>query len=517
MKQTFLFICVLSTLTTPALAENIRYNSIPEGQSPFQNDPSPQVDATNQQHQADMHNNSGLYSNNTPKAYSPPSGGNAPSGIGSSSPPQASSESMSPPSKTHWDSTGHEIDTESGLATGNYDPSKARSTASAPEGDTSTGTEQGTSPSTDSTQNEASTGSKDSVAENSPTGYDTNPETVRNAVNTIAGVVQNAPGQNAKFFAPGLAQLQAGEKAYTSSHKSCVQGQANASTWCRDETNPELQKTLMIMNAATAAMNSIAVKDACSTFSKVMSMAQLGMTAYTLSCGAMKKKCDVSCGKAAKGLESLQTGISREYSCLPIDPTMPSGCPDLLASYKKATTNIQTALKKELASEDRKAIAGKVKLCSQTYTGLLASAGLSLVSIANSIKQGQKCDDDSNGSGNGGGSPPTETAGSTISNDSETTTTSNTETETETTNTQTNNVQSTVVSDTSNTPIFARHSGDATRQEKSAYAAYLPGGEKDPQRTVAGESTWRKEVTSAGGKSNWQKTRDRYKDFDALP
>jgi hypothetical protein len=47
--------------------------------------------------------------------------------------------------------------------------------------------------------------------------------------------------------------------------------------------------------------------------------------------------------------------------------------------------------------------------------------------------------------------------------------------------------------------------GDKLRQ-------YLPGGAKDPSRSVAGQQAWTKEVTGEGGKSNWEKVKDRYRD-----
>jgi|GEM_PF-1438993 len=45
------------------------------------------------------------------------------------------------------------------------------------------------------------------------------------------------------------------------------------------------------------------------------------------------------------------------------------------------------------------------------------------------------------------------------------------------------------------------------------YRAYLPGGAKDPSRGVAGQQqAWTKEVTGQGGKSNWEKVKERYRD-----
>ncbi|WP_374076259.1 hypothetical protein [Bdellovibrio bacteriovorus] len=43
------------------------------------------------------------------------------------------------------------------------------------------------------------------------------------------------------------------------------------------------------------------------------------------------------------------------------------------------------------------------------------------------------------------------------------------------------------------------------------YRAYLPGGAKDPNK-AGGQAAWTKEVSGQGGKSNWEKIKDRYRD-----
>lgn len=53
-------------------------------------------------------------------------------------------------------------------------------------------------------------------------------------------------------------------------------------------------------------------------------------------------------------------------------------------------------------------------------------------------------------------------------------------------------------------------SGSSGSGEK--YRAYLPGGVKDPNKGLAGQQSWRNEVTGQGGKSNWEKVKDRYRD-----
>lgn len=44
------------------------------------------------------------------------------------------------------------------------------------------------------------------------------------------------------------------------------------------------------------------------------------------------------------------------------------------------------------------------------------------------------------------------------------------------------------------------------------YRSYLPGGEKDPAKALAGNEAWKKEVTGQAGKSNFEKISDRYRD-----
>jgi len=53
--------------------------------------------------------------------------------------------------------------------------------------------------------------------------------------------------------------------------------------------------------------------------------------------------------------------------------------------------------------------------------------------------------------------------------------------------------------------------GGSGTSANGKYRDYLPGGNKDP-RSLGGQAPWTKEVTGQGGKSNWEKVRDRYRD-----
>ncbi|MGZ3771745.1 MAG: hypothetical protein ACXVCA_07340 [Bdellovibrio sp.] len=54
--------------------------------------------------------------------------------------------------------------------------------------------------------------------------------------------------------------------------------------------------------------------------------------------------------------------------------------------------------------------------------------------------------------------------------------------------------------------------GSASGSGSGKYGAYLPGGAKDPTRGLAGQQAWTNEVTGQGGKSNWEKVKERYHD-----
>lgn len=54
--------------------------------------------------------------------------------------------------------------------------------------------------------------------------------------------------------------------------------------------------------------------------------------------------------------------------------------------------------------------------------------------------------------------------------------------------------------------------GDGSGSGSGKYRAYLPGGAKDPSKGLAGQQAWRNEVTGQGGKSNFEKISERYRD-----
>jgi hypothetical protein len=55
-------------------------------------------------------------------------------------------------------------------------------------------------------------------------------------------------------------------------------------------------------------------------------------------------------------------------------------------------------------------------------------------------------------------------------------------------------------------------SSGGSGSDKSGYRSFLPGGSKDPLKAAGAQQSWTKEVTGQGGKSNFEKVKDRYND-----
>ncbi|WP_413569071.1 hypothetical protein ACLWBD_16985 [Bdellovibrio sp. HCB117] len=396
-------------------------------------------------------------------------------------------------------------------------------------------------------------------------------------------------------------QIKKGFEQYTGWRQSCLNNHSRASTVCLEEYSPDLASTASNINILLSTLGGMAVNDACSGFAKAMDIAKAGLTAYTSACGVMKAGCGVSCVKARSGLEDMQkyaAAAEKSAQCAPNpNPGQTQLCESYKASYHNDLKNIMQYVKQEQEKGDKRSISGKVSLCTGKYAQLLASAGSGIMSLANSMKQGQKCDEDTSGS-----TTPTTTASTEekckvaananlpeciclanprtpgCSNNYEKPGESSVVGGVGTGSTDKSNISgdrsvaglgggsipgldsptggaSGSGGDSGGMPgapsgggaglgggggISA--SGDKPSEAAAKgldanilggtggggggggfgsfgggsgdkYRAYLPGGAKDPSKGVAGQQqAWKNEVTGQGGKSNWEKVKERYRD-----
>ncbi|MBO9665495.1 MAG: hypothetical protein J7501_01605 [Bdellovibrio sp.] len=367
---------------------------------------------------------------------------------------------------------------------------------------------------------------------------------------------------------------------YSENRGSCITRQKIAAYACLENLSPIISDATTAINTIAAAVTT-SVNDACSSFSKAMTIAQAAMTTYTAECGVMKANCGWSCSSAKKGLESLKASLGGTPSC------RSQGCD--LASYTKLKTETLKLIEQELTAKVTISVAGKNQICTEKYAALLVSGVAGIASIANALKQGKSCDEETSASSEtttaekcaieanaalpeciclanplleGCSSITADSGTSTLSATSATGTTATASSGLTSSDLDTSSGSSiasgtTASSDSStgtvggasggaslggmssggsssggssdasksgrslNTSVLAGTEGTGSgggfwgtgsASDKNGYRSYLPGGSRDPSKAAGTDSTAIKEVTSQGGKSNWEKVSDRYRD-----
>jgi hypothetical protein len=374
--------------------------------------------------------------------------------------------------------------------------------------------------------------------ESVPLGLEDVPPALTTAINNIAGLPAYvaAAGGGSQMVIPEITTLQNGLKMYMANRQACIADQPRAAMFCREETSPGLQSTLQKVNLGLAAVNSLAVNDACKAISKALMVAQLGVTAYTVTCGMLQKKCNMSCSATAMGMKEILKGlVTPGATCTPgMNPVI---CPEamgLLESYKQSAL---AQVKREAVPTDPKTIYFKEHRCAGTYTMLLASAGLSIISMVKTMQGTKQCDKDSDGGASGGSSGSATTAtqnlpgsagssevvSSTPVTSTPVTSTPVTSTPVTTTPTPEQNLGSTIgvaapagTQQTRNRESASVGGASASPdRDPSGLRAYLPDGTKAVPVTAASaeEIEARKQISPMHGPSNFEKMRVRMREI----
>jgi hypothetical protein len=456
---------------------------------------------------------------------------------------------------------------------------------------------------------------KSARSEAADVGYTKEAATLYSTVKELNGLAHEAQKLGADVAGivnQRLTDLEEAAAFYSKLHGTCVSTQSTASKLCREKTSPQLQGSLNQINTLMGMAGGMVVKDACSNFAKAMKMAQAGLTLYTAACSAARAACEGACTTVKSNLDRILKVTTEDYRCFhpAIPPTpVPGSPPDVVEAYDKykaavaACTALETAVntkfpkfilsvaQRDAAKEDRKSTALKYTACTYEYGQMIMSAGMGILSVANSIKQGQECDKQTDGTGEKpedkkekcddpanaslpecicranprtpgcsnayqkpgessaaqlsasnlsdrgpsaerggpnliGGLPPGEMAEAKAGGEG-----------------AAGGVGAPSGGGGSGLGGSGGGFGKGAGKEEAAkkgldanilgsggggggggwgsagsggsadrYRAYLPGGAKDPNKGLAGQQSWRNEVTGQGGKSNWEKVKDRYRD-----
>ncbi|WP_142697703.1 hypothetical protein [Bdellovibrio sp. NC01] len=206
---------------------------------------------------------------------------------------------------------------------------------------------------------------------------------------------------------------------YANLHGTCTTSQASAKFVCREETSPKLQDTLNQVNTLMGAVTASGVTDACSTFGKIMTMAQAGLTAYTAACSAARAACESSCSTVYSNIKNIndlsKSLMNAADVCVggyPPEATTPAAQTAAIQStasmcvqfsnelHTTFKTNVVLVAEKENNYNDAnpsKSMISKNKACTYTYASMIISAGTGILGVIQSAKAANECEDETDG------------------------------------------------------------------------------------------------------------------------
>lgn len=417
---------------------------------------------------------------------------------------------------------------------------------------------------------------------------------------TIVGELNLLVAENAAIVTfPSHVKLVAAQQKYSVDKASCISRHASAASACLESLSPNITTGITTLNTLLSTVGGATVNDSCSTFAKAMNAAKAAMTAYTAACGTMKAGCGLSCVSSRTGLESLQLLAAKGlWQCTPAaaaDQVTRALCAQKGAQYLALAKTLIKPIKEELNANEKSSIAGKASLCTEKYAHLITSGVTGILSLMNSAKQGNKCDEQTAAAetdvckvaatasteacvckvetsqaciclrnprlpGCGSGLAEANQGGGNnyagLGANDKTNAPTNAGSDLSGLDTSSLGIQQGERNPTSasgappptggsagiggggggsgggadggagakkglNANILGGASGGGgggwgsgggSSAANSKYRSYLPGGANDPNKGMAGQQAWTKEVTGQGGKSNFEKVKDRYRD-----
>lgn len=187
-------------------------------------------------------------------------------------------------------------------------------------------------------------------------------------------------------------------KEYQADWESCQGAQSRAAMVCIGDNSEALSDGITLINGLLSAGGAASIYDTCTTFGKAMDIGQKALAAYTAACTVMRQPCVFYCGDVKAALVKLQAAIKAGNANAACDkPTTPQTIAFCQAAHANAAKidGVESAIKAELDEGNIKSTGGKLSRCDRKYWQNVASAGVGILQLANSLKQGKECEDES--------------------------------------------------------------------------------------------------------------------------
>ncbi len=237
-------------------------------------------------------------------------------------------------------------------------------------------------------------------------GLDDGAKAIKAAADKIQAAVVQAETFGGRVMNKNkIKELVSEASSYQSHYGKCVTTQNAASKWCVEKSSPHLQEGLNIVNTLASGLTGMAVKDSCSTISKMMQAGQGVLTLYTASCSATRAACEASCSFVLSSLKRIMqlNNPANLAECSefgsPISPTAAAACTKFVTSVNLISSEIAIKARLDSDSSNDQSTAMKDKACTYGYGMMLASAGAGIMSMVKTFSQSSNCDKKSDGTG----------------------------------------------------------------------------------------------------------------------
>jgi hypothetical protein len=206
-------------------------------------------------------------------------------------------------------------------------------------------------------------------------------------------------------------EITASHAEYQSKWNDCQKYQSIAATVCIADNSESLSDGIMLINGLLSAGGAASVYDSCTTFGKAMDIGQKALAAYTAACTMARQPCVLFCGNVKEALSKLQVSINKVPpvgpaakcenggSAVPATGTPADAingpCLATYTAFHNTKSNALSAIQAELDTGNIKATGGKLTRCDRKYWANVASAGVGILQLANSLKKGKECEEES--------------------------------------------------------------------------------------------------------------------------
>jgi hypothetical protein len=206
----------------------------------------------------------------------------------------------------------------------------------------------------------------------------------------------------------GASAIIAIQKEYQTDWVSCQDAQSRAATVCIADNSDALSDGITLINGLLSAGGAASVYDSCTTFGKAMDIGQKALAAYTAACTVMRQPCVFYCGDVKGALVKMSAALKKVGTAgvcenggsvpatgNPATAALDASCKLAYTSFSGALPKVESAIRAELDEGNIKSTGGKLSRCDRKYWQNVASAGVGILQLANSLKKGKECQDDS--------------------------------------------------------------------------------------------------------------------------